>query len=118
MHKQRKYSTVLPKFSEYEQILIRLFCIQTFILNIVFKLSMELDPNLCSHLYALCFIAQSLFDHEHQLQARRCTEVCPHLSIFQIVKVLNPSDQAAVYDNNIANDTPETIELGMNISER
>lgn len=68
------------------------------------------DPNLCSHLYALCFIAQSLFDHDHQMEAKRCTQVCPHLSVFQIAAL-------GVNENAIDNDM-ESILIGMNIPNR
>ncbi|XP_055308493.1 phospholipase A1 member A-like isoform X2 [Sitodiplosis mosellana] len=74
------------------------------------------NPNLCSHLYAMCFVAQSLFNDEYQMEAKRCTQVCPHLSVFQIAKVFNPSDQSAIHDNSIAGDTPDNIVLSMNMS--
>lgn len=63
----------------------------------------------------MCFIAQSLFINEHQMEAKRCTEVCPHLSVFQIAKVLNPSDQSIVADNSISDDAPASVVLSMNM---
>lgn len=76
------------------------------------------DPNLCSHLYALCFIAQSLFDDKQLLQAKRCTQVCPHLSVFQIAKIFIQPDPS-IYDNSIIDsDIPENVVLGMNMNIR
>lgn len=81
-------------------------------------LSRILDPHLCSHMYALCFMAESLFDKKKQLQAKRCTEVCPHLSVFQLAKTFNAPDHSNIHSNSIDNDVPENIVFGMNISHR
>lgn len=76
------------------------------------------DPNLCSHVYALCYMAQSLFDHENPLVAASCDEVCPHLSVFQLVKGFNAPDYLNPHSNSIDSDIPENIVFGMNISDR
>lgn len=38
------------------------------------------DPNLCSHIWALCYMSQSLFV---PLVARQCSTYCPKAGIFQ-----------------------------------
>lgn len=76
------------------------------------------DPNLCSHLYALCFIAQSLFDHDHQMQAKRCSKVCPHLSVFQIAKTFGSIAALGASENTIDSDFNDNILIGMNIPNR
>lgn len=72
------------------------------------------DPNLCSHLYALCFIAESLFDQGAHMEAKRCSQVCPHLSVFQIAKLFDSLDHSK--DNSV--DTDGRIRIGMNIPDR
>lgn len=52
------------------------------------------------------------------MQAKRCTEVCPHLSVFQLAKGFNAPDYSNIHSNSIDSDIPENILLGMNISDR
>lgn len=115
-----KFLSIFYLFSEqFRFIFINFFLCFFHSHFIIFSnLLFNIDPNLCSHLYAICFIAQSLFDQGQEMQAKRCTQVCPHLSVFQIANVLNPSVQSDIHDNSISIDTQENIVLGMNISER
>lgn len=46
------------------------------------------------------------------MQAKLCSQVCPHLSVFQLANVFGP------IDNSINVNTPETILIGMNIPDR
>lgn len=75
------------------------------------------DPNLCSHLWALCFIAQSLFT-KHPLHAKKCSKVCPHLKVFQIQSVFEQLDGNGAIDNSLDEDMPEKIVVGLNIPKR
>lgn len=73
-----------------------------------------LGPNLCSHLYALCFTAQSLFKSNQSMYAKRCSDVCPHLSIFQLAKLLPAINGHTVVDDNV----PAKISVGLDIARR
>lgn len=77
------------------------------------------DPNLCSHLFALCFTAQSLFN-VHNLRAKRCPhKVCPHYSIFQVPELLNNENINEIDGaNSIGDRMPPKILLGLNILKR
>lgn len=76
-----------------------------------------LGPNLCSHLYALCFVAQSLFKSNQSMYAKRCSDICPHLSIFQFAKLLPAfNSQISVNENEI--NVPLKISIGLNIANR
>lgn len=46
------------------------------------------------------------------MQAKLCSQVCPHLSVFQLANVFSP------INNSINVNTPETILMGMNIPDR
>lgn len=80
-----------------------------------------LDANLCSHLWALCFAAQSLFN-DYQMHAKKCTQVCPHLSLFQFANKFTPLDRRsdASFSNNVieANNRPDSIAWGLDIPTR
>lgn len=75
-------------------------------------------PNLCSHMYALCFTAQSLFDYKHKMYAKRCSKVCPHLGIFQISKLFHKATENNVTNHISDNEIPESILIGMNMPRR
>lgn len=49
------------------------------------------------------------------MQANRCSEVCPHLSVFQIAKLFDSTNQIGIDDDFSDN---ENILLGMNIPNR
>lgn len=68
------------------------------------------DKNLCSHIWALCFMAQSLFQN-HPMYADKCSQVCPHASIFQLTKLFDRSSVNAIRRE----DVPANIMIGMNI---
>lgn len=76
--------------------------------------------NLCSHIYALCFMAHSLFNQNHELKAQPCTEACPHLKVFQITKDLLP--QHRIWSHRSGNDSTigsiDNVLLGMNIPKK
>lgn len=70
--------------------------------------------HLCSHIYALCFMAHSLFNQNHELKAQPCTEACPHLDVFQITKDFMP--QHRIWSQHSGNHS--IVSLGMNIPKR
>lgn len=72
------------------------------------------DTNLCSHLWSLCFTAQSLFS-EHPMHAEKCSQVCPHLIAFQFAKKFTKIDR---HSNTDLDDQPETIPWGFDIPKR
>lgn len=76
--------------------------------------------NLCSHIYALCFMAHSLFNQNHELKAQPCTEACPHLKVFQITKDLLPQHRIWSHrsDNHSTIGSIDTVSLGMNIPKK
>lgn len=80
-----------------------------------FYLDFVADPNLCSHLYALCFLTESIFAYD-RIYAKRCSEVCPHLDVFQIAKLFDAIDGNLVDEND--DSIPNKIEIGMNIPKR
>lgn len=80
------------------------------ILSIFFR---SIVPHLCSHIFALCFIAHSLFDHDKPLQAKPCNDVCPHLGVYNIVKAYIPQHRNMI--TNKSTSSPDNIFLGMNI---
>lgn len=71
-----------------------------------------LDVNACSHFWALCFMAQSLYK-EFPQPATKCSEVCPHYTVFQIANKFAPLDRRIN-----APDQPDSIVFGVDIPER
>lgn len=83
-------------------------------------LFIHLDANLCSHLWSLCFTAQSLFS-DYRMYAKKCTKVCPHLSVFQFANIFTQLDRrngASFDSNNATDDQPEIISWGIDIPKR
>lgn len=78
--------------------------------------SLFTGPYLCSHVFALCFIAHSLFNEDEPLQAKPCNKVCPHLGIYQTAKAYIPQHRKIASNNSIS--SPENILLGMSIPDR
>lgn len=70
------------------------------------------DVNACSHLWALCFMAQSLYK-EFPQEATKCSKVCPHYGVFQIVNQLAPLDLRINATNQ-----PDSILFGVDIPAR
>lgn len=55
-----------------------------------------LDPNLCSHVTVVCYMAQSLFD-DYKLLSQECRQFCPSFGIFG---TLNPPNTIAAANQN------------------
>lgn len=63
-----------------------------------------LDPNLCSHIFAICYMSQSLFD-EFPLVGRKCSTYCPKAGIFQFFT--SHSLENTYKEIQVINDVPE-----------
>lgn len=69
----------------------------------------------------MCFTAQSLFN-DYQMHAKKCTQVCPHLSVFQLANKFTRLDRrsSALFGNNViqASKQPNSIPWGFDIPKR
>lgn len=61
-------------------------------------------------------MAHSLFDQNPQLQAKPCTDVCPHLPIYRMAKAYIPYHRTGSINGSIS--SPGSVLLGMNIPDR
>lgn len=52
-------------------VLLLFVSIELFIVRFLFT-----DPNLCSHIWSVCYLSQSIFDHS-LMNAEPCTRRCP-----------------------------------------